>query len=86
VVSVSLGDDALFRLGGQSRRDPTHSFRLHSGDVVVLAGTARRCFHGVDRIYPGTSQLVPGGGRINLTMRRVNWPSADSEEMQRKEA
>lgn len=74
VVSVSLGDDALFRLGGLSRRDPTRSLRLRSGDVIVLAGTARRCFHGVDRIYPGTSQLVPGGGRINLTMRRVSWP------------
>jgi alkylated DNA repair protein (DNA oxidative demethylase) len=80
VVSVSLGDDALFRLGGQSRRDPTRSFRLRSGDVVVLAGPSRRCFHGVDRIYPGTSQLVPGGGRINLTMRRVHWPAADPEE------
>ncbi|MGD2131453.1 MAG: alpha-ketoglutarate-dependent dioxygenase AlkB [Maricaulaceae bacterium] len=71
VVSVSLGDDALFRLGGSARRDPTQSLRLRSGDVVVLSGAARMAHHGVDRIYPGTSQLVPGGGRINLTMRRV---------------
>lgn len=74
VVSVSLGDDALFRLGGPSRRDPTRSMRLRSGDVVVLGGAARRCHHGVDRIYPGTSRLVPGGGRINLTLRRVTPP------------
>jgi alkylated DNA repair protein (DNA oxidative demethylase) len=74
VVSVSLGDDALFRLGGPARRDPTRSMRLRSGDVVVLGGLARRCHHGVDRIYPGTSRLVPGGGRINLTMRRVTHP------------
>ena len=71
VVSVSLGDDALFRLGGPARTDPTRSMRLRSGDVVVLGGLARRCHHGIDRIYPGTSRLVPGGGRINLTMRRV---------------
>ncbi len=71
VVSVSLGDDALFRLGGPSRRDPTQSMRLRSGDVVVLGGEARRCHHGIDRIYFGTSRLAPGGGRINLTMRRV---------------
>ncbi|MET0545460.1 MAG: alpha-ketoglutarate-dependent dioxygenase AlkB [Caulobacterales bacterium] len=72
VVSVSLGDDALFRLGGPSRKDPTRSFRLQSGDVVVLGGASRRFFHGVDRIYAGTSDLVPEGGRINLTLRRVS--------------
>jgi alkylated DNA repair protein (DNA oxidative demethylase) len=71
VLSVSLGDDALFRLGGAKRDDPTQSFRLKSGDVVVLGGAARLFFHGVDRIYPGTSDLLPGGGRINLTLRRV---------------
>jgi len=71
VVSVSLGSRALFRLGGEQRSDPTSSMRLASGDVVVLGGRSRRAYHGVDRIYPGTSQLVPGGGRINLTLRRV---------------
>lgn len=71
VVSVSLGDRALFRLGGVNRRDATTSFRLASGDVVVLGGRSRRAYHGIDRIQPGTSRLVPGGGRINLTMRRV---------------
>src|SRR5262245_9801758 len=71
VVSVSLGSRALFRLGGEERSDPTSSMRLASGDVVVLGGRSRRAYHGVDRIYPGTSQLVPGGGRINLTLRRV---------------
>lgn len=71
IVSVSLGDQALFRLGGPKRTDPTRSLRLSSGDVVVLAGAARQCYHGVDRIYPGSSTLLPKGGRINLTMRVV---------------
>jgi len=71
VVSVSLGDSCLFRVGGDNRRDPTRSFRLNSGDVLVLGGDARLAFHGVDRIYPQTSTLLAKGGRINLTMRRV---------------
>lgn len=71
IVSVSLGDDCLFRVGGTKRADPTVSMRLGSGDVVVLSGPSRLAFHGVDRIYPGTSLLLSHGGRINLTLRRV---------------
>ena len=71
VVSISLGDACLFRVGGTKREDPTGSFRLTSGDVVVLGGEGRLCFHGVDKIYPTTSTLLKNGGRINLTMRRV---------------
>jgi alkylated DNA repair protein (DNA oxidative demethylase) len=74
VVSVSLGDDCLFRVGGTRRADPTASFRLGSGDVVVLGGESRLAFHGVDRIYPDTSTLLSNGGRINLTLRRVTPP------------
>ena len=71
VLSLSLGDTCLFRVGGTRRSDPTRSLRLASGDVVVLGGEARLAFHGVDRIMPGTSTLLPEGGRINLTLRRV---------------
>jgi alkylated DNA repair protein (DNA oxidative demethylase) len=74
VVSLSLGDTCLFRVGGTRRNGPTHSLRLASGDAVVLGGDARLAFHGVDRILPGTSTLLPDGGRINLTMRRVTKP------------
>lgn len=74
VVSLSLGDTCVFRIGGTKRSDPTRSMRLASGDAVVLGGAARLAFHGVDRIIPGTSTLLPDGGRINLTMRRVTRP------------
>ncbi|MDR6631796.1 alkylated DNA repair protein (DNA oxidative demethylase) [Phyllobacterium sp. 1468] len=71
VVSVSLGDACLFRFGGTNRSDKTQSVRLSSGDVIVLGGEGRMAFHGVDRIYPGTSMLLKSTGRINLTLRRV---------------
>ncbi len=74
VLSVSLGDTAIFRLGGLDRRAPTRALRLASGDVCVLAGEARLAFHGIDRIVAGSSRLVPGGGRINLTLRRARPP------------
>jgi DNA oxidative demethylase len=76
VISISLGDACLFRIGGNKRSAPTRSIRLSSGDVVVLGGAARLAFHGVDRIYPGTSRLLPEGGRINLTLRRVTRSSS----------
>jgi DNA oxidative demethylase len=75
VLSVSLGDACLFRVGGVKRNDPTVSFRLESGDVMLLEGPERLAFHGVDRIYPDSSTLLKNGGRINLTMRRVTQPS-----------
>ena len=71
VVSLSLGDTALFRVGGLHRNAPTRSFRLASGDALSLAGVGRLAFHGVDRIIAGSSTLLPHGGRINLTLRRV---------------
>jgi alkylated DNA repair protein (DNA oxidative demethylase) len=71
VVSLSLGDTGLFRIGGTKRGDPTRSLRLASGDALVLAGDARHAFHGIDRIVSGTSSLLPEGGRINFTLRRV---------------
>ena len=72
VLSVSLGDAALFRIGGTSRTDPTESVWLESGDVAILGGDARLAFHGIDRIKFGSSSLLPKGGRINLTCRVVD--------------
>lgn len=71
VLSVSLGDDGLFRVGGTSRGGKTASVWLTSGDVIRMGGDARLAFHGVDRIRFGSSRLLPRGGRINLTLRVV---------------
>ena len=74
VLSISLGDTAVFRLGGLQRTERTSTLRLSSGDVLLLAGPSRLRYHGIDRILAGTSPLVPQGGRINLTLRRVTKP------------
>jgi DNA oxidative demethylase len=75
VVSLSLGDSCLFRVGETTRGGRTTSLRLESGDLVILGGEGRLAFHGVDRIYPATSALLKNGGRINLTLRRVTRPA-----------
>jgi alkylated DNA repair protein (DNA oxidative demethylase) len=71
VLSVSLGDTAVFRIGGTTRRAPTRSLRLESGDVLTFGGPARLAFHGIDRVIGGSSKLMDGGGRVNLSLRRV---------------
>ncbi len=71
MIGVSLGDTALFRIGGTARGGKTSSVSLESGDMIVFGGPARLAYHGIDRIRPGTSRLVPDGGRISLTLRRV---------------
>ncbi len=81
VLSVSLGNACLFRVGGEKRGGKTTSFRLDSGDVMMLSGPARLAFHGVDKIYPDTSDLLKDGGRINLTMRRVTKMAGQSQEV-----
>jgi DNA oxidative demethylase len=74
VLSISLGDDATFHVGGLKRTDPKVRVRLVSGDVLVLEGASRLAFHGIDKVHSGTSLLLKDGGRINLTLRRVSKP------------
>ena len=74
VVSISLGDTAVFRTGGTERGGKTETLKLSSGDVLVMGGASRLCYHGIDRVLSGTSRLLKDGGRINLTLRRVTGP------------
>ena len=71
VVSISLGDDGLFRIGNDTRGGATDTIWLASGDVVVMGGDARRAYHGVDKIRFKSSGLLPKGGRVNVTLRVV---------------
>ena len=78
VVSLSLGDAAVFRLGTPGHRGPPYTdVRVESGDLVVFGGPSRSAFHGVPRVYDGTAPSwcaeVLGGrpGRVNITLRRT---------------
>lgn len=75
VLSLSLGDTAVFRIGGTQRGGRTVSLKLSSGDALLFGGEARLAYHGIDRILAGSSALLPQGGRINLTLRRVTRPA-----------
>jgi DNA oxidative demethylase len=75
VLSLSLGSACIFRCGGTARGGKTFTLELASGDALLLKGKARLAYHGVARIIPGTSSLIPGDGRINLTLRRVTRPA-----------
>jgi len=70
VLSVSLGDTAVFRFG-PANGGPTRALKLASGDICALTGPARLARHGIDRLIAGSSSLIPGGGRVNLTLRRA---------------
>ena len=72
VISISLGDSCLFRIGTTEKQGKTHSIRLNSGDVIMFGGKARLAYHGVDKIYPNTSTLLKVPGRVNLTLRRIS--------------
>jgi DNA alkylation damage repair protein AlkB len=71
VVSLSIGDTALFLFGGLRRRDPIEKIPLESGDAFVFGGEARLRYHGVSRILPGSAPAgLPFTGRLNLTFRK----------------
>ena len=74
IVSISLGDTAVFRVGGPERGGKTETLKLQSGDALLMGGASRLCYHGIDRVLTGTSTLLKDGGRINLTLRRVTTP------------
>lgn len=71
ILSLSMGDEAVFRLGNRHDRGrPYTDVRLASGDVVAFGGLARRCFHGVPKVFAGTGPAELGlTGRLNLTLR-----------------
>lgn len=61
VVSLSLGDTCLFRLGNtRTRTRPWTDLELRSGDLLVFGGPARFAYHGVVRTLPGTADPALG--------------------------
>lgn len=71
IVTVCLGDDADFLIGGFARAEKATAMVVRSGDVLVMGGPSRMRFHGVRKIYPGTSPLPGVAGRYSLTFRKA---------------
>lgn len=92
----SFGQSAVFLVGGETTDDPVTPMLLHSGDIVVMSGQARKCYHGVPRIVlaptkPWTGddwENTPCGryldsSRINMNIRQVLLPGQTSVKYQK---
>ncbi|KAH9955609.1 hypothetical protein BC827DRAFT_1141187 [Russula dissimulans] len=63
LVSISLGNAAIFLVGGLTRDVAPIPILLRSGDIIVMSGPAcRRAYHGVPRIFEGTLPAYLGEG------------------------
>lgn len=71
IVTFSLGDDADFLVGGQTRTEKTTALVVESGDALSMGPPGRMLFHGIRKIYPSTSPLADLKGRISLTFRKA---------------
>lgn len=75
IVTISLGDTAIFRLGNTSHPgSPYQDFELRSGDLLVMSGFSRLAYHSVLKILPDTRPPdvnLPNPGRVSLTLRQV---------------
>ena len=58
VVSLSLGDTCLFRVGGTRRNDATRSVRLASGDCDALSGRFLRVNDDLDDLVRRASEIA----------------------------
>ena len=70
IVSISLGLECVFQLGGLQRTDPAKRILLEHGDVIVWGGPSRMRFHGVQPLKPGLHPMT-GPYRYNLTFRKT---------------
>ena len=74
VVTISIGDDCVFRFAGVERRSgPFTDVELASGDLLVFGGPARRIYHGVPKVLDGTGPDDVGlpPGRLSITVRET---------------
>lgn len=76
VVSISLGDSALFRFGNcVNKSRPYVDVTLTSGDLFVFGGPSRMAHHGIPTVFAGSSPsaLGPLRGRLNITIRETGY-------------
>ena len=80
IVSLSLGCDCIFLIGGRSKADPPIPILLRGGDAVVMSGQSRYCYHGVPAIIPchiNLSQLIYSVSAPSSSHSATDNPSLD---------
>ena len=70
IVSVSLGASAIFQIFGKTRGGKAMNIPLHSGDLLIFGGPARRLYHGVKKLEHSNHPLTTDK-RYNLTFRKA---------------
>lgn len=72
VISISLGEDAIFEFGGLERFGSYEDIMLRSGDVFIFGEEHRYCYHSVRKVIPDTkpADLIMDPGRISITIRQ----------------
>lgn len=85
LFSFSFGQSAIFLLGGKTLEEKPTAILIRSGDIVVMTGESRLCYHGVPRIlcadeapWRGNSdkgwqpyESFMESSRINMNVRQV---------------
>ena len=50
IFSFSLGLSCVFLIGAPSKEVEPLALKLETGDLLVMSGHSRRCYHGVPRV------------------------------------
>lgn len=57
LISLSLGQNAIFLAGGLEREDkPVLPFKLSSGDIMIMAKESRLVYHAVPKVFKATEE------------------------------
>lgn len=70
IVSLSIGADAVFSMGGDNRSGPYEDHVVSTGDLIVQSGEARSSYHGIKKLLPTLISPLKTG-RLNFTFRKV---------------
>ncbi|CAI9723134.1 nucleic acid dioxygenase ALKBH1-like [Octopus vulgaris] len=72
IISFSFGQDAIFLLGGVTKAVKPAAFHLRSGDICIMAGDSRLCYHAVPRVLPSKHFETSCNARVADELAELN--------------